>query len=321
LVRWVFRIATDPRVGAGHFVRCRALALAMEQAPYVAVDPNGAGVDFSEWAHGVLVEPDAQAADLALGSLARNEAQAVLFDSYTIADQVREDAARRGFSAAFRDNPPYGPEALSIDLSPEARIGPNLISGPQFIPLDPAIVRNRVERSFRDPAQPFRVLIGFGARDSDNLTRLVLEQLKPIGEAIRATVLLTRDAPHWDTVKEMIDGLSWAGWAQDNTPVASVYGGHDLAIGAPGVSQYERAFCGLPTLLIGQNERHRPLLDAWSRTGATKAVPAEAGALLDILRNVMGAPDVLQEMSRRAQAIVDGNGARRLAAALQGRRT
>jgi UDP-2,4-diacetamido-2,4,6-trideoxy-beta-L-altropyranose hydrolase len=91
----------------------------------------------------------------------------------------------------------------------------------------------------------------------------------------------------------------------------------DLAISAAGQTLYQLARCGVPTLMIGVAENQVKHLREWPETGAM----ASAGTwdasdldqrILDGLDSVKPA-QVRADMSKAAQAVVDGQGAARLA--------
>ncbi len=64
------------------------------------------------------------------------------------------------------------------------------------------------------------------------------------------------------------------------------YGTFDIAIGAPGVSQFERACCGLPSILVAQSERQEHLVRAWGETGAVLSCGSDEKAISTASRRI-----------------------------------
>jgi spore coat polysaccharide biosynthesis predicted glycosyltransferase SpsG len=101
--------------------------------------------------------------------------------------------------------------------------------------------------------------------------------------------------------------------------MTAIYKQTDLAIGAPGVSQFERACCGVPTILIAQNERQEALCGAWAATGAAMQCGPKPANVAAALKRLVSDSTEVRTMRERGLSVVDGQGAARLAAALKAR--
>lgn len=91
----------------------------------------------------------------------------------------------------------------------------------------------------------------------------------------------------------------------------------DLALSAAGQTLYQLARCGTPTLMIGVADNQAKHLRGWPETGAMASAGMWDAPDLDqrILNGLQGMKPahVRADMSRAGQAIVDGQGAARLA--------
>jgi spore coat polysaccharide biosynthesis predicted glycosyltransferase SpsG len=133
------------------------------------------------------------------------------------------------------------------------------------------------------------------------------------------TVALPATAPHTSEVSTFAKDRPWVRLVDEPIDLAALYSECELAIGAPGVSQFERACCGLPTVLVPQNAKQEPLAKSWEDRGAALVCEAKSAAIAGTVVALLRDPDRLRQMSERCLSLVDGNGASRLAAALKDR--
>lgn len=96
---------------------------------------------------------------------------------------------------------------------------------------------------------PFKVLISMGGVDAPNATFKVLEYLCAQINA-EFTVLLSPRAPHFKQVKEWCSLQSNVRHQEFVFDMASLMLEHDIAIGAPGTTSWERACLGLPNVVV-----------------------------------------------------------------------
>ena len=315
-MRWGFRVATDRRFGAGHFARSQALASALGAELVLYCDPDHTIA--TSWPSPVVCEAAADRADAALSALRQHTIQALIFDSYAINDSVISDAVSEGFVAAFRDVSAHGPEAISINPNPGQTESDASLSGPKYMPLPAAFAeRNENARSVaKTPADRLAVLIAFGAYDSSNRTMTAVKGLAKHTDRIRAVVALGPNAIHRVEVAaaaEKLPSVEVRGAIDD---LAESYGTFDIAIGAPGVSQFERACCGLPSVLVAQSERQEPLVQAWGETGAVLPCGSDENAISRAVGEILNDRRKISQMRQRGLSLVDGKGAARLAETL-----
>ncbi|MGE5145977.1 MAG: hypothetical protein ACM3N5_04475 [Candidatus Eiseniibacteriota bacterium] len=305
-------------MGAGHVARSAALAAALPGGVHLFLDPGApppalAHYDFD-------VEADTHSAALLCAALGKRVDCAII-DSPDIADSEIVAVARKGWTAVFRDGAPRGAERLAIDLSPGAVDDERRLGGPSWAPLAAhfAAAHERAIRNEPAGRDPIRILVAFGARDSVNRTGLVVEALSAYAQPFVATVVLGAAFAERAAV-EAAAGLDGRLSIVTDTPeMSTLYLSHDVAIGAPGVSQYERACCGLPTVLVAQNEGQKALATGWATMGCAIAADATPRAVLAGLDNLAGGGERLEAMRNAALRAVDGRGASRLATALAAR--
>ncbi len=123
------------------------------------------------------------------------------------------------------------------------------LTGIDFALLDPSFHKLRARARERTIDQTsVSILVSMGGIDLPNATLMVLEALR--GLDLNITVLLSERSPHYKLVKS---------WCEQNTNVihiaftsnmAEMMLEHDIAIGAPGSTSWERACLGLPSIII-----------------------------------------------------------------------
>jgi spore coat polysaccharide biosynthesis predicted glycosyltransferase SpsG len=162
---------------------------------------------------------------------------------------------------------------------------------------------------------PRGFLVAFGASDSTNATFHVLRELAKArrdNDPFVAWVQLGHNAPHREGVERLARELGWARMLMPSDTVDAGGRGIAVAIGASGVSLFERMRDGIPGIVMPIAPNQRRIADAAERCGAVIRAtdPASAvSAAIDLRLDV----ERLRELSSAGQLAVDGVGARRIA--------
>jgi UDP-2,4-diacetamido-2,4,6-trideoxy-beta-L-altropyranose hydrolase len=97
----------------------------------------------------------------------------------------------------------------------------------------------------------FRILVTMGAIDSQNATLKILRGLEAIKSiSFKVTVLLSQKSPHFDEVKSFCERHSSFRHIDFTDEMPKLMSRHNLSIGAPGSTSWERACLGLPTVIV-----------------------------------------------------------------------
>ena len=94
----------------------------------------------------------------------------------------------------------------------------------------------------------------------------------------------------------------------------------DLAIASAGNTLYELCALGVPALVVAHHPRHQAVAEAFARHGAVRCcgigteVPVER--IAEDARTLLSDAQARRDLSRQGQALVDGLGCGRVAAAL-----
>ncbi len=336
----IVRADGGTRMGAGHIMRCLALALEWQamggKALFVSHCDSDALKARVRDAGIELIGPAASypdALDLALmQSLARDLAPAdpwVILDGYHFDTPfqralkdigfrllVIDDTAHQpGYAADILLNQNFGAEALAYDCETDTR----LLLGTRYTLLRPEFEQwLGWKREF--PSRVRNILLTMGAADPDNATCCVLGALKSLelsdaqvkvlaGPAFSHSEelsLLSRNDPEaFEIVRNPINVSDLMAWAH-------------VAITAGGSTLWELAFMKLPAAVVILADNQEPGAKALADAGALcvlgKAHDPEISARLgDFLRIT----DRLKEFARISGTLVDGYGAKRVIEAIE----
>lgn len=333
-MRLTLRADAGTTIGAGHVLRCTAIAqaamtdgnqvlLVTEELPDelartveahgVAWRPRGASRASLEDARQTL-EIDGQPADW------------IVLDGYdfgpTYQDEIHSTGAHLLMLDDYAHQPDYHCTALSNPggeslASRYQRAAPDsdLLLGPRYAPVRAEFVAPAASATLTD-ARP-RLLVTLGASDPSNLTATVLEAIDRLTEPLTVRVLVGPLNPHLSDLRgraarsrhaiEVIDSperiweqMTWA----------------DLALSAGGSTCWELACVGVPSLVVATTENQRWVSQTVSAAGAAVSLGARpdvraslvASRLLALVRD---APK-RSEMAARGRELVDGRGAERV---------
>jgi len=156
----------------------------------------------------------------------------------------------------------------------------------------------------------YKVLVTMGAIDTPNVTLKVLDALSSI-KNIEVTVLLSTRAPHYDSVSAFCDSHKKINHIDFSDDVATLMLEHDIAIGAPGSTSWERACLGLPSIIVPIAENQIDIAENIANAGA--AIKLNIGDIELGFKNAFNQIIDNWSVYRRANfMITDGQGAFRV---------
>jgi UDP-2,4-diacetamido-2,4,6-trideoxy-beta-L-altropyranose hydrolase len=287
----VFRFEAGPGTGLGHATRCLALADALADLGWTC---RFAASETALKALGVLAgsraysaipdfecgDPEAEAAQLRAAM--PDGCDLVVVDDYRIGDRF-ERALRSwaGRTLAIDDAPtrPHAADML-LDQSEGRRPGDyaalvapecRLLVGAAYALLRPDFRRHRraaLQRHLAQDAGIVRVLVALGGVAGAPLLGLIVRGVRKALPAARIDLV----AGLTEIPAELAaDGLVHV---HDGPPdMASLMANANLAVGAGGVSCWERCCLGLPSLVVGIAENQRTVISALTCRRCTVARP------------------------------------------------
>jgi UDP-2,4-diacetamido-2,4,6-trideoxy-beta-L-altropyranose hydrolase len=358
-MRVAFRVDAGHQIGSGHFFRCLALADGLAAAgdacivvsrnlpealraraerhghrvvsltsvaPFV---PRPGDTAHAAWL-GAAWEDDGDATKEALGS----GADWLVVDHYAI---DRRWEARAAPAAAhilviddLADRAPHCAILVDQNLFPRPHQRYRLLVpedcepllGPRHALLRAQFAARR-KAGIRRRQTVDRVLVFLGGSDPTNFTATAIDGLKRLDPPVRADIVIGSGNRARDAIAAACAGDARFHLHDDIENMADLLAAADLAIGAAGVSSWERACLGLPAVVVtlaanqegpAQELARRGLIRLLGRAGEVGA--AEVAHAVEVLRDD---PAALARMSRVAARMVDGEGVGRVANAMRAR--
>jgi UDP-2,4-diacetamido-2,4,6-trideoxy-beta-L-altropyranose hydrolase len=329
----VFRTDAGLSTGSGHLMRCLALALALKtrnaEVSFICADSPGFNPSLiSEMGfalHVIPVLPSKDDAEQSLRIVKQLRPDWLVVDHYGLGiewERALRACVPRLMAIEDLANRPHHAEIL-LDQNLRADCGRgyepllpercNRLLGPGYALLRPQFAATRVLCKPRSRIPP-RLLLFMGGGDEHNVTLGVLKLLQESALQLAVETVVGQSHPAREDIENFCKEQGW-GYHCQIADMASLMAECDLAIGAGGISSWERCALGLPALLItlaGNQAENAVMLE---RTGA--AISLGWWNRLDSgkIREVLDALDAerLSAMSQAAFALVDGMGAQRVA--------
>jgi UDP-2,4-diacetamido-2,4,6-trideoxy-beta-L-altropyranose hydrolase len=339
------------RIGTGHLMRCLALAQVLQQ--------RGAGVSFvmrevpaalTETIEGlgfklfrlpeVLpreegwlgVPRDTDALQTAAVLEAQGNADWLVIDHYGI-DYLWEERVRTtNFKILVIDDLAQAKHSCDVLLNQnlltdaQARYRPlvpetcRLLTGPRFALLREEFHACRASLH-RDFGQVRNLLVFLGGADPEGVSLRVLNVLDALRpREFEVTAVLGATSPHRATIERAYAERAGFQVIVQSSNMAQLMAAADLAIGAGGVSTWERCCLGLPSITIAIAENQLEVSKAAAAAGAFLYLGSSAeisdDQLVASLKVMIGNGSLRRSLSEVGLRLVDGRGCRRAANAV-----
>jgi UDP-2,4-diacetamido-2,4,6-trideoxy-beta-L-altropyranose hydrolase len=193
--------------------------------------------------------------------------------------------------------------------------------GPQYALLRAEFAEQR-SMAWPDRNGPVqRILISFGGNDRTNETAKALHALDRLGQSdYQIDVLIGNANPHRQVLDVLCKQFTDVTLHVQTEQMAQRMAHADLAIGAGGITTWERCCMGLPALVMATAENQvEPLLclsqlGVLSYLGCAEAVTVTAMA--EALQTLLHSPGQRALMSEKSGILVDGQGVKRVMSAM-----
>lgn len=204
-------------------------------------------------------------------------------------------------------------EERYIGLVPEQSIK---LLGPQYALLRDEFINARNKLKIRD-GQIKRILIFFGGSDPSDETSKALEAVKAINyPGIYKDVVVGSNNPNKQKVKQLCEMIPNTSFFCQVNNMAELMQKADLALGAGGVTTWERCCMGLPALIIAVAFNQVAIAKASSQSGVGiylgESSQISSVAIKEKLAEILKNPNIVKEMARSARKLVDGLGVSRV---------
>lgn len=269
--------------------------------PWIVVDHYGLSAPWHRQVVGRLRQQGHEARLLVIDDLADRD---LVADLLVDQNRLRSDGLQ--------------PYAQRIPSGCRCLLGPqNALLGDEFALLHPLLPSRCA------PVQ--RILIFFGGADVHNISERCLRALlEPSPLSVKIDVVLGPSNIHRQRLEALTSAHPHVRLHGPQPSLAGLIAQADLAIGAGGVTSWERACLGLPALISSLASNQVEVIQQLAQAGA--AVDLGPAGLLSAktvranVQQLLESPSGLQALSSCARSITDGLGTRRVVAAMLGPR-
>lgn len=340
------RLEGSAAAGMGHATRCLALAQQLRArgatVELVARAPTGAALPaLAEAAGATLRElaagaPDweADAAQTLAIAAAGDRPAWVVVDHYGLDARwerrlrdrcervaVIDDLADRDHDCDLLVDQNFHPDPAARYRGRLPR-GCSGLFGPRYALLRTTYAASRAAQHRRDGGLR-RALVSYGGSDAGGETLKAIEGIRQAGiDGLAADVLIGPGNPHAARIREQCATLPGSRVHETVTDLAPLMARADIALGAGGVTMWERSALGLPGIVTAIADNQAPSSAAMGEAGLCVYLGASAEAtparIADALRGLAAAPALVRHLSAACGKLVDGQGARRVADAMAG---
>jgi len=332
----VIRADANAAMGAGHVMRCLALAQAWKAAGgdarfcgRIESDPIRRRLAAAGFEH---LDPGASAGGTVAALRDQDPARTwIVLDGYHFGPEWQTELAKAGFRVAVIDdgarltsytaNVIVSPDHTEQESSYVTSASTLILAGPRFRQLRPGFAQ--AARPARVAADGVTVLVSFGGADSANMTGAAILALARVLESRdRILVVLGSVNRHVAEVRLALGQIA-CGYELhcDVDDMAALYASADLAVSAAGGAAWEMAVAGLPAVLVAVAKNQLAGMEYLVRAGAAVGLGGPDGlqgeAFADIVRSLSASPLRRMEMSGRGREACDGRGAARVCTILE----
>jgi spore coat polysaccharide biosynthesis protein SpsF len=159
------------------------------------------------------------------------------------------------------------------------------------------------------------MIVTMGGSDPKDFTRLALQAVAQVTAPLKARFVI---GPNFADPGVLTHDIETAGFEvlHDVADPAAEFARADLALTSFGVTAYEMAALGVPSLYLTLTEDHAKSASAFCRAGMGDIVSPDPDRIASALNGLLGDRDRRHAMSEIGRTRIDGQGAMRIAAEL-----
>jgi len=359
-IKIVFRVDASLDIGSGHVVRCTTLAKALRDrgldCQFVCRMLRGSLInslrdqrfnvhvlqhdvsrdtpsDPNSPSHALWLGTDWRIdADQTVDALNKAKVDWLIVDHYAL--DARWEAALRPHAKRIMVIDDLGDRRHDCDLLLDSSLSSDMeqryselvpgrcakLLGPSWALLQPAYADMRPRTPPR-LGPVLHILISFGGVDQHNVTGMALSAVLALKrDDIAVDVVLSSRGPHVAAVRAQVERHANI-TMHDSVPcLAPLMLKADLALGAGGMTSWERCCLGLPALVVTVADNQRFIAGELERQGVVQWLGKVGGVtqrdLEHALQAIVDTPCALEPWSRRCMDMLDGQGTRRVASIL-----
>lgn len=173
--------------------------------------------------------------------------------------------------------------------------------------------------------RPSRLFVSVGAQDTDNAISTILDGLEIADLKLNVDIAIANDAPHLDKIEiKSVQHAQNITLHIGKTDLSQLMSRADFAIGAAGVTSWERCCLGLPTILVSLYPNQQDVAANLERAGAVYRIERDeftSTSIAEALHHMVHDHAARIDIAQNAGKITDGLGSNRIASALAAPKT
>lgn len=191
-----------------------------------------------------------------------------------------------------------------------------ILLGPHYALLGPNY--SELRKSLKKAGPIKRLFVNFGASDPTNETLKVIQAIRDLEQKdLETDVVVGELNLHQKEIADNLETYTTAKLHIQPANLASLMAHADLAIGAGGVSLWERSCVGLPSIVITTAVNQREQVEAVAKEGKIlylgSSDEVDTKKIRKSLLKLLDDPDQVARLSNECTKLVDGKGAERVA--------
>ena len=322
-------------------MRCLALAQAWQDAGgkvLFAMAESTSAIDERLRSEGMEIvqlggSPNSVQDSLEVSALAlAHEATWIVVDGYRFDSEYPRNLKRAGLKVLFVDDlGQCGPYSADLVLNQnvhaaesmygDREVHTRLLLGPRFAMLRRDFAPWRRWRR-EVSSHGHKVLLTMGGSDPDNFTAVVLEALREVKiDELEVVAVLGGSNPHGAFPQPVATRSPAIRVLRNSSNMPKLMAWADIAVSAAGSTCGEMCLLGLPAILIDLANNQTPVAQELARQqvaihlGSSKEVTATE--IAEKVQSLLLSTELRFSLSRRSRELVDGEGAKRVMAAIR----
>ena len=316
MMRLAIRVSSASSSGRGHFERCLAIRSYIPEGVFWFVDYESDYIKNKIFkSDKIFYENGKNKFNILKNNLEKYSINCILIDSYAINSKDIHNISNNIPIVVFDDQNTNTIADILIcphPLNYNDIQGKKYLIGPKYAPIS-----NKFSFFEKENSKDKKILISFGAYDSNGITLNVIKSVKKFIEDskynLNIIIVLGKESPIITQVQHEIRNLSNYKLILDCDKMEKIYKNCDIAIGSPGLSYLERMASGTPSILISQNKLHDILINKWVDLGCGIKAENSANSIEYTLKKLILDDNLHQELILKGKNTVDGKGAERIA--------
>lgn len=235
---------------------------------------------------------------------------------------VLDDTGQGSQTADFILNQNLGFE--ESEFRGQCRPDCRLLLGPHYALLRPEFVEAKRRASGRSFGPVRQILVTMGGSDTKNVTVRVIQALELLAEKnlkFDVSVIAGRSNENWDRIGGLCrEGKHRYHLLRETDRIAVLMLEADMAIGAGGVTNWERLCLGLPSMTIMIADNQKRLTQELENRGLVANLgwhaSLEVESMAEQIETFVGDRDFRENIGRKGMDVVDGQGSLRVAEAI-----